>query len=110
MLSDLETSALLLLHGLVSLLAGLISTLLMSPQYRSSAGAPARRWRRHFLGVVSPEPAPVRFRGARQWRDSSSKRPQERALTPAAGASGPGGSPCRDRAGPEPVALAGRGL
>ena len=46
MLPDLDPGVLLILHGLISLLAGLVSTLLMPPQYRSS---PRRTFSLHVL-------------------------------------------------------------
>lgn len=46
MLPDLNPDVLLILHGLITLLAGLMSTLLMPPQYRSS---PRRTFSLHIL-------------------------------------------------------------
>ena len=46
MLSDLNVWMLLLAHSLLSLLAGLVSTLLMPPQYRSS---PRRTFTHHSV-------------------------------------------------------------
>ena len=56
MLPDLNPGMLLVLHGLISLLAGLLSTLLMPPQYRSS---PRRTFSYHvvlcfFIPVLGP--------------------------------------------------------